>query len=190
MPLTRSANKNPLGAIASVALFSSLALSSNYVLTGLPNVKLMDLVVFVAAFRYGLRVGVGVAFVTWMVYGNINPYGVAGFPLLPVLMISESLYALLGYSSQRFGDSFGREKKSMTSTAALFGAAGVVGAFIYDFVTNAFTGVFFYGSLWTGIVAGIPFAIVHELSNLAFFSVAAPPLLWALEKVTFKRASA
>lgn len=187
MSLTRSAYKNPLGAVAAVALFSSLALSSNYVLTGFPNVKLMDLVVFVAAFRYGMRVGISVAFVTWMVYGNINPYGVAGFPLLPILMVSESLYALLGYGSQRFGGSLGREKRSMTSTAPLFGAAGVVGAFVYDFVTNAFTGVFFYGSLWTGVLAGIPFAIVHELSNLAFFSLAAPPLLWALENNGSKR---
>lgn len=189
MPSTSPAHKNSLGAIASVALFSSLALSSNYVLTGLPNVKLMDLVVFVAAFAYGLKVGVSVALVTWMVYGNINPYGVAGFPLLPVLMVSESIYAVLGYGLHRYGTSFSRSETPLVSTASLFGVAGVVGAFLYDLVTNAFTGVFFYGSLWTGIVTGIPFAIVHEFSNLVFFSLAAPTLVLALEKITHRSCS-
>src|SRR5207245_4258080 len=60
----------------------------------IPNVKLMDAFVFIAAFLFGLEVGLGTAISIWAVYGFINPYGQDDLTLLLFLMTGECLYAL------------------------------------------------------------------------------------------------
>src|SRR5437879_9694280 len=76
------------------AVFTALALATNYALIGIPNVKIMDTLVFVAAFFFGLRLGIGVAASIWLVYGFVNPNGVDTFPMLSFLMVGECFYAL------------------------------------------------------------------------------------------------
>jgi hypothetical protein len=62
----------------------------------IPNVKLMDAFVFIAAFLFGLEVGLGTAISIWAVYGFINPYGQDDLTLLLFLMTGECLYAIAG----------------------------------------------------------------------------------------------
>src|SRR5437870_12619488 len=62
----------------------------------IPNVKLMDAFVFIAAFLFGLQVGLGTAVSIWAVYGFVNPYGQDDLMLLLFLMTGECLYALAG----------------------------------------------------------------------------------------------
>src|SRR2546430_13383165 len=62
----------------------------------IPNVKLMDVFVFIAAFLFGLKVGLGTAISIWAVYGFINPYGQDDLALLLFLMTGECLYAIAG----------------------------------------------------------------------------------------------
>src|SRR5690242_2489623 len=62
----------------------------------IPNVKLMDALVFIAAFLFGLGVGLGTAISIWVVYGFINPYGQDDLTLLLFLMTGECLYAIAG----------------------------------------------------------------------------------------------
>ena len=69
--------------------FVGLILASNYALAALPNVKLFDLLVFVGGYALGLRRGITVAAVAWLIYGNVNPWGVAHPQLLVVLIASE-----------------------------------------------------------------------------------------------------
>jgi len=165
-------------ALAAIPVFSAAILASNYVLIGLPNVKLFDMLVFVAAYIYGLPTGVAVAAVTWLVYGTVNPYGAASPPLIATLMASQSVYALLGRLAHK------RAGETAVARSVWFGLFGAAGAVVYDFITNAFTGFFFYGSVVAGLVAGIPFAVIHTVANLLIFSLAAPPVLMCLTRLS------
>ena len=96
LPLSR-----PVGQSAVIAVFAALSLGTNYVLIGFANVKLMDSLVFLASFLFGLRVGIGVAISTWTVYGFVNPNGQDDLILLSFLMVGECFYALSAAILQR-----------------------------------------------------------------------------------------
>ncbi len=82
--------------VAMIAVFTAVSLGTNYAMIDVPNVKLMDALVFTAAFLFGLDVGVGSAVSIWAIYGFVNPYGQADFITLFFVMVGECFYALAG----------------------------------------------------------------------------------------------
>src|SRR5437773_11961804 len=60
------------------------------------NIKLMDALSSAAALLLGIRVRLGSAISTWIVYGFINPYGHADPILLVFLIAGECFYAIAG----------------------------------------------------------------------------------------------
>ena len=172
--------------------FIAAILSTSYVLAAVPNVKLFDLMVFVAGYTLGFRRGAAVAVGAWLVYGNFNPWGPAGPALLSVLMASEVVYALAGagvrrlVSPQRLGAVPG-------VLSLLLGAVAVVSTLAYDVATSIFTGVTWaqmaggseYGR-WIMLALFNPGAVfffaVHIASNLLFFALLGPVLIAGVEK--------
>ena len=167
-------------------------LLSSYALSGLPNVKLFDLLVFVAGYSLGLRRGALVAVVAWLVYGQINPWGVAQAPLLMTLMTAEVGYAVAGsvvrilvpIRSVRLGP-------SRMSLALL--AAALVATSAYDLATNLYTAYFWAGlagstdySRWIRVTLFGPgalfFMAVHVGSNAVLFPVFGPLLVKGTER--------
>lgn len=153
---------------ALVGLLSSLAIATNYALTGLPNVNLMDLIVFLAGYSIGLLDGVAVALLSWLVYGTLNPYG-----FVPTIWIatslSECLFALAGWSVRRIAIDLSQETQRVLLALAGFGATAA-----YDLLTNAVFAWTFGLSLKAALVAGIPFSLIHMLTNTASFSLLSP----------------
>jgi hypothetical protein len=191
----------------------------------IPNVKLMDAFVFIAAFVFGLEVGLGTAISIWAVYGFINPYGQDDLTLLLFLMIGECLYALSGAllsrtfvarelmvkqiqpktvvnrpvpraidSSMRFIFPFKERARNLLNNARqygrmslLFGLVGFQATFAYDVLTNFGSWIFKTSSLYQafiiGMITGVPFAILHEASNLVFFATVVPPAIAAAKRV-------
>jgi uncharacterized membrane protein len=191
----------------------------------IPNVKLMDSFVFIAAFLFGLEVGLGTAVSIWAVYGFINPYGQDDLTLLLFLMTGECLYAVAGALLSR--TSVARElmaKQIQAKTidkqsvkygmhpetgrlsriknragdllnnghrygrmSLLFGLTGFQATFAYDVLTNFGSWVFktssLYQALIIGMITGVPFAILHEASNLVFFATVVPPAIAAAKRV-------
>ncbi len=173
--------------------FVALILASNYALAALPNVKLFDLLVFVAGYTLGLRRGATVAVAAWLVYGQINPWGVAHPQLLLTLMASETLYAAAGAVVRRFvSPDRIRLRPGVVSLAFLLPA--LVATPMYDLATNIYTGYHWAviaGSgeyaRWLGIALFNPgalfFMAVHLSANLIFFPVFGPPLIKAADRV-------
>jgi uncharacterized membrane protein len=180
-----------------VAVFAALSLATNYALIALPNIKLMDALVFIAAFLFGLRLGIGVAASTWLVYGFVNPYGQADFILLSFLIGGECFYAVAGAALSRTfisRDLLRESRRRLQPTSVLaysrlglvFALVGFQATFAYDLLTNFGSWIFKtdspYQAFVIGIITGAPFAVLHEVSNIVFFGTVAPVVIVAAKR--------
>ena len=174
---------------ALIAVFTATSLGTNYAMIDIPNVKLMDAFVFIAAFLFGLEVGLGSAVSIWMVYGFVNPYGQADFITLAFLVLGECFYALSGGLLRRTSiaqDLLGQSRRN-PRVSLLFGMIGLQATFAYDVLTNFGTWIFRAGSAYQaliiGMVTGAPFAILHEGSNVVFFATVVPLAIVASKRL-------
>jgi hypothetical protein len=167
--------------VSLIAVFTAISLGTNFAMIDIPNVKLMDSFIFIAAFVFGLEVGLGSAVSVWAVYGFASPYGVDDFVTLSFLITGECLYALSGWALNRAKvgeDLFKSGSYHLTRVGAVFGLVGFQATFAYDVLTNF--GSYFlrtssaYQALLVGMITGAPFAILHEGSNLVFFATVVP----------------
>lgn len=167
-----------------IAAFASAAIATNYSLAWLPNVKLMDAIVFSTAFLFGLKVGAWTGATIWAVYGSLNPYGFEPMTWLAT-MAAESIYAVFGALAKR-GWGIGRGD----GPYVLFALAGLGATMLYDALTNLASGIVFSiysGSLdWIRVsaifFAGVPFAAVHAASNAVIFPALGAPLVRKLSR--------
>jgi len=174
--------------VSIIAVFSALAVSSNYAMLPFFQVKLMDSIVFICAYLFGFSAGAGVASITWIVYGSINPLGAAGFPLLFVLIIGEMIFAasgaLLGKAWKRTSN-FGKD--TLFNKNVILGFTGLFSALAYDLWTNAIDGFIIYNSLegvFLRIITGAYFAVVHEVADFFFFVFVVPLLIVSISRIS------
>jgi uncharacterized membrane protein len=160
-----------------IAVMTAACIVSNYLLIGVFNVKLMDLIVFSSGFLFGPTVGASVGILTWLVYGTLNPYGFS-LPVLISTSFMESLYGIVGgFLGTRANMGIG-----LTSNLK-YGIVGFLLTFVYDLVTNIVSGLSAGIPLSVALITGIPFAIAHEGSNAVFFFLGAPPLISAVGRL-------
>lgn len=167
--------------VSVISILTATCIGSSYALSALPNVNLMDVLVFVSGYCFGFAIGSTIAVLSWLVYGTINPFGFGGIHI-PVVAISEIVYALFGALARRYHILANPNPPShyLSVSAAVL---GFVSTFIYDLFTNiAWAHIWYAGSIATAIVVGIPFAIVHEVSNFAIFLVCAIPISVAVNR--------
>lgn len=174
--------------MAMISLFTALAITTDYAMLPLANIKLMDTIVFVSALVFGLEVGVSVGALTWLVYGSVNPLGAAGGSLLIILIASETVYAFLGCAARK---SFSFERAEIPTRSLFWGSLGLLGAFLYDLNTiitpTMLAGVPFTVALAT-LLPAVPFMMAHEISDFIFFATVGPVLVSAILKVARSRA--
>lgn len=168
-----------------VPAFAALALATNYAMFGITNVKLMDALVFISAFLFGIDIGLGTAVLIWGIYGYVNPLGPDPFPLILFLMAGECLYAIAGALIRKtaLASELLRDGRKYAKSSILFGFAGLITTFGYDLLTNFATYLPFtnspYEALITGMITGAPLGLIHETSNVIFFGIAAPGVIIA-----------
>jgi hypothetical protein len=166
---------------ALLAMMVALSVSTDYALIGIPNVKVMDMVVFLSGIWMGPAWGAAAGALTWMVYGTVNPYGfnlLIFFTVVPM----EMLYGVLGGLLRR------RALLPGIENAWAFGMVGLGATLAYDLVTNAVMGFFFSPTVLAGIIGGIfPFSVLHILSNFLLFMVVAPIALVEADRSFFRR---
>ena len=167
-------------------------LTTNYALTGIPNIKFFDLMVFVAGYTLGFRRGVIVATGAWLIYGTFNPWGVAGPLLLITMMMSEVVYAMAGAGLRRLASP--RRLRFVFGWQSLLFAIAAIGCTLtYDMLTNVYTGV-----VWARMVGGteygrwvmialfnpgaLLFSAMHVGSNIFFFAFFGPVLVRGVER--------
>jgi hypothetical protein len=164
-------------------------LLSNYALAGLPNVKLFDLLVFVAGYSLGMRRGLLVAASAMLLYDVANPWGPAQAPLLMTKVGAEMGYAVVGAVFARLG--MMRALRLGPSKASVgFVLAALFTTVAYDIATNLYTAYFWAGIAggtdymrWVGVTLFGPGALLymalHVGSNVALFPAFGPLLIKA-----------
>lgn len=173
-----------------VAIFTSLILASDYSLSPVFNVKLLDTLVFISAYAFGFRIGASVAVLSELIWGTVNPNGFGGL-IVPFLIAGELLFATAGYSASKIWKI--EEVKALSATNLFFGAILCICAFIWDLETNLATG-FLYGARtlvqYIGfLILGIPFAIPHELSDFIFGATLVPIAVVYLRRRSYNLSS-
>jgi len=172
--------------ISVIAVLVSACLASNYALIWLPNVKVMDLIVFVSGLRFGAFIGGIVGILVWAIYGSINPYGFV-LPIWLGCMAAESLFGVTGGLVRAYSPVNPSNRRRLSLEMAVI---GVLLTFAYDLATNllsALTISWFETRIETilaVIISGIPFAAVHEASNGILFFLGVDPLSSSIEKIT------
>ena len=156
------------------AVMTATCLATNYALVGLPNVKLMDFIVFASGLLFGPAVGVSVGALTWLIYGTINPYGFC-LPILVATTLSETIYGLAGGVLRRLsGDSWLRD--GLAWSAYKLGVLGFSLTALYDLATNVAFAITFGIPIPLALAYGAWFSLTHELSNAAIFAACTPAL--------------
>lgn len=174
--------QRPATRISIIAIMTAASIVSNYLLIGIFNVKLMDLIVFISGFLFGPIVGASIGILTWSVYGTINPYGFS-LPVFFSTSLMESLYGVVG-GILGSNDNIFVDKGILINFK--FGVIGFLLTFVYDLVTNIVSGLSAGIPLTVAIITGIPFSIVHEVSNAALFFLGAPPLITTVSRFISK----
>ena len=173
--------------LALIAIFTSLILASDYALSPIFNVKLLDTLVFVSAYTFGFRIGASVAILSEFIWGTVNPNGFGGL-IIPFLILGELIYVVAGYLASKMWEM--DEIKALSPRNAFFGATLAICAFFWDLETNLASG-FLEGARTLVqyvpfLIAGIPFAIPHELSDFVFGATLAPIAMLYLRRYSGK----
>ncbi|MDA0797846.1 MAG: hypothetical protein O2826_06890 [Chloroflexi bacterium] len=167
-------------------------LVSNYALAGLPNVKLFDLLVFVAGYSLGMRRGLVVAATAMLLYDVANPWGPAQAPLLLTKVGAEMGYAIAGAVFARLA-LMKALRLGLSKASIGFVIAALVTTVAYDLATNLYTAYFWAGIAggtdymrWIGVTLFGPGALLYMLlhvgSNVALFPVFGPLLIKGAEQ--------
>lgn len=161
--------------VALITILVALSIATNYALIGVTNVTVMDLIVFVTGFFFGPILGAMVGMFSWMIYGVINPYGFVP-QIYVATILAETIYGLLG-------GVLGRKLLASPinghglKLSLFFGVIGFTSTLIWDLATTVVYALAFDLLVIPTIVMGVPFTLVHELSNTAFFILGCVPII-------------
>jgi len=169
-----------------IVALTAVCIVSNYALIGLPNVKVADLIVFVAGFCFGSMAGAATGALTWIVYGVLNPLGFS-FPVWISTIVGEAIYGIVGGIIGMAHSGKLRAGSRVSACSLEMALWGFILTFIYDLITNvvfALTfGIPIIYALATGWLVPPWFGILHEGSNTILFSLAAIPLIRVIKNI-------
>jgi hypothetical protein len=171
--------------IALIAIFTSLAIATDYAMAPIYNVKLVFTLVFASAYSFGFKIGATIALLTELIWGIISPNGPPTL-ILPFLMGSTVIYALAGWGSSKI---WGRDIKPLSNLNVFIGSIMAICAFTWDTITNFGTAILLswpkitFSKLLLYEGFGIPFMVSHELGDFVIGAALAPIIILYLLKV-------
>lgn len=163
-----------------IIVLTALAVSTNYALVSVPNVKIMDLICFVGGFMLGPFAGASIGVLSWLIYGILNPHGFA-LQVWVATMFSEAIYGVAGGLLRRANMNL--NNKSLRHSIFL-GNLGFFLTLIYDVITNIAYAHVFGQNILVAMAIGAPYTLLHEISNALLFSLCFMPLISSLKVVS------
>jgi len=166
----------------------ALAIVLKLPILSVPNVEFFTFIVFSSGYLLGMTGGILVGIISISIYTTlITPYGL---PPLPIAFAQIFCMALIGFAGG-LAFKFNVVPLERNSTLRSFfpflimGIFGLILTIIYDLFTNLAT-AFVIGQFLPVMVAAVPFALIHILSNVIIFVVLAP-LLLKMSEIQFCR---
>ncbi len=172
---------NPALWVARVAAFVALGVVGGLALMGFPNVEVVTATCFISGALLGTLAGMTTGALVELLFAGFHPMGSSmGFLLLAQMMgmIFAGLFGSVASVMTK-----GRSRLTTAALVVLFGAASTV---IFDLITNLaypLSAGMPARELMIYLAAGVPFAVVHLISNVIVFSVLVVPLIPRLRKV-------
>ncbi len=155
--------------VALTAVMAALALVANYILVLAPNVELGSSILFVTGFLFGIEMAASCVLIVAMVFGLFNPWGPSIFILEVWIaqVIGWMFFAVAGHIVGRGGARVGVAHYRSWEIGLL---GGILTAF-YDLVTNLGWSLASGIPFWATLATGIPFTVVHIISNMFIFGI-------------------
>jgi uncharacterized membrane protein len=164
-----------------MAAFVAVGIALGLALAAIPNVELVTAVSFMSGFLLGSLAGAVTGGLIEALFGSLNPLGSSLGLVLIAQMAGMALAGLLGGVAAHVSGSSRRGFRYSTGIV-LFGTLATL---IFDVLTNLAFPVmagFSLSQTLVTLVAGVPFAAIHLLSNLLVFIAIVRPLIPRLEK--------
>lgn len=165
--------------LALTGVLIALAIALKLPILSVPNVEFFTFIVFSSGYLLGMIGGAVVGIVSMSIYTSfVTPYGLPPLPIAFAQVLSMALIGLAGGLAFRLNRlAFGRTFSSrIIAFMLIMGISGLVLTLIYDLLTNLATTVV-VGQFWPVMIAAVPFALLHTLSNVVIFVVLSPLLL-------------
>jgi energy-coupling factor transport system substrate-specific component len=164
-----------------IATFVAVGVVVGLGLAVVPNVELVTAVCFTAGFLLGPSAGFLTGALTEALFAGFHPMGSTLGLVLIAQMLGMGLAGLLGAMASTVA---GSAMKGLRFALIVTGL-GLITTFVFDLLTNLAFPVmagFSVSQYVVVLAAGVPFAVVHLLSNGLVFSVIVTPLLPRLQK--------
>jgi len=164
--------RKPLLRLIIAGLFAALAVALNYALIAIPQVKLFNLIIFVAGYFGGIYSGVLAGGIAAAVYSIINPYNMGIFPPLPLLLSQIFCMGIIGASggfSRRLNFLSGGKAIQILKAATI----GLVLSAFYNIVVTA-SGAYLFGTFKEAFILAIPAMLLNIAVNIIFFALLLP----------------
>jgi hypothetical protein len=133
---------------------------------------MVTLVMFCAGVLLGVRDGMLVGAVTELTFSLLNPYG----PVHPLVTASQVAGEMSAGLAGGVAARLGLPAAPVAARAVVLALIGAVVTAWFDLITNLATGVLF-GQLGATLLAGVPFALWHLLTNVGLFAALGTPLV-------------
>jgi hypothetical protein len=158
--------------VAIIAIMASLALVGNYALVAIPNVELGTTILFVTTYLFGFTIGTSSAIIMSIVFSVINPWGA----FIPQIWLSQ----IIGWLFITVSGAIMRKQRPRDYIPPKYDTELMIaGAFLtmfFDLVTNLGYSWAFSVPYEVALITGLPFMIIHVISNALLFSLVIPRL--------------
>ena len=155
-----------------MALFAGATVGLGYMLMPIPNVEAVTMMLFISGYTLGRSNGIVVALIACTVYFGFNPQGGMYPPLLVAQIVGMSLAPPAGALLKSL-----KPKLPRWRSILFLGLSAFICTAFYDLLTNIAyplsTGMGVKGILGF-MIAGIPFAALHMVSNVLIFVLIIP----------------
>jgi energy-coupling factor transport system substrate-specific component len=165
-----------------IAAFAAIGVVGGWALSAIPNIELVTAVCFSAGFLLGPVAGMLTGVLTETLFAGFHPMGSTFGPVLLAQVLGMAIAGWLGAVTALVI----RRNRSGWFYTAVVACASIVTTAVFDLLTNlAFplSAGFSHAQFLASMLAAVPFAGIHIVSNFFVFLLVVAPLLPRLEKV-------
>jgi len=168
--------------VVQIGIFSALAYAGGFAFILIPNVEMISAIIFLSGVYLGPKRGLLVGLIAQSLYSILNPYGVSPPPLFVAQVLNRMLLGYVGGCLRPFLNS----QRPLFLIGSILAVTGLTLTWLFDITTDFsffFVSGFSIEQMKTTFALGLPFYLVHGVSNTLIFALALPVVLQGLKRI-------